>query len=484
MRSPRDSAAVREIAARAFSRAAGAPLVPGNAVRILRDAAENYPAWEAAIRNARHRIHIEMYIVHDDSTGHRFRDLLVERARAGARVRVLYDWLGSWKTRSRFYRPLSEAGAEVRAMNPPRLDNFAIWTRRDHRKLITIDGAIAYIGGLCIGAEWEGHPERNIPPWRDTGLEIRGPAVADAERAFLDNWAAAGGKLEEPLPVEAQPSAGDVAVRVIATVPATANMLALDLLVASLARRSLWITDAYFIASTAYMQALQRAAADGVDVRLLLPAASDLTWVAAVSRTQYRPLLEAGVRVFEWNGSMLHAKTAVADSLWTRIGSTNLNVASWFGNWEMDVGIEHREIAARMEALFEDDLCGATEVVLNERRQFGGDRPRVTLAQERRRARGGRLRGARTASARRLIGGEIRLRAGLQAAVSGHRQLEEYERKPVVFAGLALLGVAAVGFWAPRTVAFSVASFCALLAVYLFARAVGRGLRRERGDGG
>src|SRR5207245_8223690 len=126
---------------------------------------------------------------------------------------------------------------------------------------------------------------------------------------------------------------GEVPLRRIPPAPATASLLALALLVASLARSTLWITDAYFIATTAYIQALRRAAADGVDVRLLLPASSDIGWIAAISRIQYRPLLAAGVRIFEWNGSVLHAKTAVADSLWTRVGSTNLNVASWLGNW-------------------------------------------------------------------------------------------------------------------------------------------------------
>jgi len=468
------------LADQAFSRAAGAPLVAGNHVRVLCDAAENYPAWEAAIAGARRSVHIEMYIIHGDATGRRFRDLLLARARAGVRVRILYDWLGSLYTRWPFYRPLVQAGAEVRVMNPPRLLDPLAWVQRDHRKLITVDGEVAYVGGLCIGSEWEGHPERNIPPWRDTGLEIRGPAVDDAEHAFAASWRTAGGTIDVGAPAAASAApaaAGPVSVRLIPTVPETASMLALDLLAASLARRTLWITDAYFVATTAYMQALRRAAADGVDVRLLLPASSDLQWIAAVSRTQYRPLLEAGVRIFEWNGSMLHAKTAVADSLWTRIGSTNLNVASWFGNWEIDVAIEDGGIAARMEALYEDDLANATEVVLRERRRFGAGKPKVGLAHERRRAPGGRLRGTRSASARRLIGQGSRLRSGLRAVVTGHRELEDYERWPVVLLGLLLLAIAAVGFWAPRILAFPLAATSGLFGAYLSLRTIRRWLR-------
>jgi phosphatidylserine/phosphatidylglycerophosphate/cardiolipin synthase-like enzyme len=463
----------------AFSRAAGAPLIAGNSVRVLKDAAENYPAWEAAIAGARRSVHVEMYILHDDHTGRRFRDLLAARARAGVRVRLLYDWFGSWTTSRRFYRALLEAGGEVRAMNPPALADPLGVVRRDHRKLITVDGEVAFVGGLCIGQAWEGDPGRNVPPWRDTGIELRGPAVADAERAFLDSWVTAGGTIHPVVPLVASDAAGDVPVRLIPTVPATANLLTLDLLVASLARHRLWITDAYFVASTAYMKSLQRAAGDGVDVRLLLPASSDLQWIAAASRTQYRPLLQAGVRIFEWNGSMLHAKTAVADSLWTRVGSTNLNVASWLGNWEIDVAIEHGETAARMETLYEDDLGNSTEIVLAERRRFRAGPPRVALAHERRRPPGSRLRGTRSASARRLVGEGSRLGSGLKAVVTGHRELEDYERWPVVFLGAVLLGLAVLGFWTPRLLAFPLAAICGLAGAHLGVRTLWRWLRRS-----
>src|SRR5690606_16814736 len=138
---------------------------------------------------------------------------------------------------------------------------------------------------------------------------------------------------------------GDVNLRLIPTEPFSANVLRLDLLVGAAARRTLWITDAYFIGTPAYIEALNRAARDGVDVRLLLPRDSDVRWTVTVARSLYRPLLEAGVRIFEWNGSMVHAKTAVADSRWARIGSTNLNLNSWIGNWELDVAIEDVGVA-------------------------------------------------------------------------------------------------------------------------------------------
>jgi CDP-diacylglycerol--glycerol-3-phosphate 3-phosphatidyltransferase/cardiolipin synthase len=272
-------------------------------------------------------------------------------------------------------------------------------------------------------------------------------------------------------------------VRLIATVPDTANLLAIDLMAASLARSTLWITDAYFIATTAYIQALRRASADGVDVRLLLPASSDIRWIAAVSRTQYRPLLEAGVRIFEWNRSVLHAKTAVADSLWTRVGSTNLNVASWFGNWELDVAIEDAGVARRMADLFEEDLRDATEVVLAERRRFPSRGPRVALAQERRLPSADRVRRAQRASARRLILEGSRFGSGLRAVVTGQRELEEYEQWRVALVGLFLLAVAVIGVRVPLVLAAPVAGVSGLLGLYVFMRAAQRwltALRRRR----
>ena len=303
--------------------------MPGNRLRVLRDARENYPAWAAAIESARRTIHLEMYIVHDDATGRRFRDALVARATAGVTVRVLYDWFGSLRLVGRgFWAPLRAAGGEVRVANPPSLDSLLGWASRDHRKLLTVDGAEAFISGLCIGDAWAGDPARGIAPWRDTGVQLAGPAVADAEAAFAAAWALAGPPIAPAeLPRrEAIPAAGTVTLRVIASAPETTELYRMDLLVAVAARERLWLTDAYFMATPPYRQALRSAALDGVDVRLLVPHGSDIEWIANVSRTMYRSLLEAGVRVFEWNGPMVHAKTAVADGRWTRIGSTNLNV--------------------------------------------------------------------------------------------------------------------------------------------------------------
>lgn len=174
----------RMLAEQVFSRTAGAPLVPGNRVRLLKDSTENYPAWIEALESAKKFIHFESYIIYGDDVGRRFAEILSAKAEQGVKVRVLYDWLGGLgKASRRFWRRLRQAGVEVRCFNPPRPESPLGWVSRDHRKMIGVDGRIAYITGLCVGRKWVGEPERNIPPWRDTGIEIRGPAVADAETA-------------------------------------------------------------------------------------------------------------------------------------------------------------------------------------------------------------------------------------------------------------------------------------------------------------
>jgi cardiolipin synthase A/B len=186
----------RVLADQAFARAAGAPLVPGNTVRILKDAKENYPAWLEAIASARSMIHFETYIIHRDDIGLQFAEALAERARQGVRVRLLYDWLGSFSVSLRPRWPmLARAGVEVRSFNPPRIDRPFGWISRDHRKVLTINGRVGFISGLCVGRDWVGDPERHIEPWRDTGVVIEGPAVADVELAFAETWAAAGAPL-------------------------------------------------------------------------------------------------------------------------------------------------------------------------------------------------------------------------------------------------------------------------------------------------
>ncbi len=463
---PADLSSLRTAADQAFSRTAGAPLVAGNAVRVLRDATENYPVWEQAILEARHTIHMEMYILHRDAVGRRFVDLLAAKARQGVAVRVVYDWFGCgtgpWRG---LFRPLIAAGGEVRVFNPPTMTTAFGWLRRDHRKLVTVDGRVAFISGLCIGQMWLGRPGTRQEPWRDTGVEIIGPAVPFADDVFAESWRLAGGNPADCLLGRSQPSpAGTVNLRLIPTEPFQANVLRLDLLVATLARQSLWITDAYFIGTGPYLEALKRAAHDGVDVRLLLPRGSDVGWTVPIARSLYRPLLEAGVRIFEWNSTMVHAKTAVADGRWARIGSTNLNINSWIGNWELDVAIEDTDVARVVQGHYEEDLARSTEIVLK------GTPARVPVTPTRPEAQAARAP-RRQHSSRRLARAVAGVGRSLGAAVMGNRPLENFEVTPIAAAGAALALVALVGFTTPRLVAWPMAAIATWIGVTLLIEA-------------
>jgi cardiolipin synthase len=461
---PRD-----DILEQVLTRASGAEPISGNRAHLLCDARENYPAWLDAIHAARRWIHFETYIIHDDEVGLQFAKALAARAREGVKVRVLYDWWGTFKLRPRrFWRVLRDAGAEVRCFNPPRLDSPLAWMSRDHRKIVAVDGHVAFVTGLCVGSCWVGDVEKKLDPWRDTGLELAGPAIAEVERAFAAMWAEAGTPLppDECPSIDSIPAAGDLKLRVIATVPSSAGLYRLDHIVTAAARDRLWITDAYFIATTPYVQALRAAAADGVDVRLLVPGSSDVPGLRAVSVSAFRPLLESGVRVFEWNGSMLHAKTAVADGHWARVGSTNLNPFSWLGNWELDVAIEDERFAHTLEAQYESDLEHATEVVLTARQRVKPLHPEP-LHGVRRVGRWRRRRG----SARRATAGAIGIGSAVGAAIRNRRGFGPAEARLLGPVALVLLLLAAVGWKWPRVVSWPFVVIVGWWGVSLLVRA-------------
>jgi cardiolipin synthase len=470
---------LRLLAEQAFSRAAGAPLVENNAVELLIDARANFDAWLTAIRAARSAILFENYIFRDDEVGREFRDALTERANAGVRVCVLRDWLGCrGQSSAAFWVPLIAAGGDVRVYNPPRFTSPFGWLSRDHRKLLVVDNTIGFVGGICVASKWLGDPQRKIAPWRDTAVALRGPAVLDLICAFADVWAQLGDALPGDI-LEAGahcvPS-GHTDLRVVATVPNTAGLYRLDQLIAGMARTNLWLTDAYFVGITPYVQALAAAARDGVDVRLLVPGTSDIRAVGSLSRAGYRPLLEGGVRVFEWTGSMLHAKTAVADSRWARVGSSNLNMASWLGNCEIDVAIENEAFARRMETQYRSDLDNATEIVLKMSR-----RSRKTAAAD-----NGKRPRAQGGSSSRAAASALRIANSIGAAITNRRVLGPAESGPLLVAGIALFVAAVIAFIWPQVIAWPLGVLATWIGVSLIARYVSTRKRprprRDHGD--
>lgn len=450
-----------------FSRIAGTSSVAGNSVHLLRDGRENYPAWLNAIERAEISVDFENYIIRDDDIGRQFASMLCRKASEGVPVRVLYDWLGCFSTPRSFWRLLREAGAEIRCFNRPRIDLPLGWLSRNHRKSLRCDD-VGFVAGLCVGDMWVGG--RGHAAWRDTGIEIRGPAVADMRAAFMQSWAQAGGNPpavsiptlgtigpEPDIPSAGGPEvrhSGKISLRVIGSRPNTLGLYRFDQLIAGIARHTLWLTDAYFVGTTAYVQTLCDAARDGVDVRLLVPGASDIPIAQALSRAGYRPLLEAGCRVYEWDGPMLHAKTAVADGRWARIGSSNLNIASWIGNWELDVAVEDDGFAGQMQAMFLEDLEYATEIVLDLGRvQPVDDRP------------------ARRGSPGRLTAGAVGLGSAVGAAITNRRALGPAESKVMAAGGGILVVMATVAVLWPRVLTVPIAVAALWVALTLLVRA-------------
>lgn len=452
----------RLLAAQALSRAAGAPLVAGNDVELLIDGERNFEAWRNAICSAHSSILFENYIFRDDELARGLRDALVKQARKGVTVCVIRDWLGCLgQSNNRFWQALIDAGGSVRTYNPPSLGSPLGWLSRDHRKLLVVDSSIGFLGGVCVSAKWLGNSKEKIEPWRDTGVAVRGPAVLELVASFADTWGRLGEPLAESIVNAGSDAAhaGDIDLRVVATVPNAAGLYRLDQLVAAMAQSRLWLTDAYFVGVAPYVQALSAAALDHVDVRLLVPGTSDIPAIGNLSRAGYRPLLEAGVRVFEWNGSMLHAKTAVADGRWARVGSSNLNLASWMGNCELDIAVENHAFAERMELQFEMDLENATEIVLGGKRVRRRPRRPVPPSAVRRKG-----------STGRAAAGALRLANTMGAAITNRRVLGPAESYSLGTAALILAATGILAILWPRLLAWPLGALAVWFSLVMFGR--------------
>jgi cardiolipin synthase len=330
-----------------------------------------------------------------------------------------------------------------------------------------VDGAYASTGGVCISEGWLVRSPETGLAYRDTAVSVRGPAVADLERAFAGAWDETG----EPLPEEERsdeagiPLAGDDAVRIVIQEPRKMRTLRmLQVLTAGVERR-LWITDAYFLSMTILTQSLMSAARDGVDVRVLVPSTNDLPWIGALSRTGYRQFMESGVRIFEYGGPMIHAKTVVADGWWSKVGSTNLNFSSLAANWEIDLVAEDRRFGAKMEEMFEEDLAHAREVRLTGTGRYPKARPDRPIQTADRRARRGVVGSGSGGSA-------VATRVGSVALQNSSAPINTHEHALAAAASAALLGTSLLAARFPRLVAWPLAATGGLLGGIGVLRAV------------
>jgi len=347
----------------------GSPLVTGNRATLLQDGPATYHAMFSAIAGARVRVDVESYIFEDGEVGRHFAEVLLDRQAHGVQVNVIYDSIGTIATDAAFFDRLRAGGVKVVEFNPLNpLAGHKAWApnHRDHRKLLIVDGRVAFLGGINISNAYSSGsaPGRNhaVDPdrgWRDTDIEIEGPVVAQFEALFADTWEKQKGGPLVPAALPTATPAGTEIVRAIGSTPDDPYSLIYLTLIAAItnANREVHLTNAYFVPDPQLVKALVDAAKRGVDVRLVLPSRSDSEMVANAGRSNYAELMEAGVRIYERRGALLHAKTAVVDGVWSCVGSSNLDWRSALDNDEINAVILGREFAAQMQAAYAVDIA-------------------------------------------------------------------------------------------------------------------------------
>ena len=406
------------------------PASAGNQVELLVDGPAAHAAQLDAIKKARHHIHLDIYIITDEKIGQQYAEALSECARKGVIVRLMFDSIGGAGAGEKFKTALKEAGVQLLEFH--KTDDLRVWriNRRSHRKLLVVDGQIAFTGGINImdeytqaspagearsgagasssggaassggstltGSGGAGMRPSQLPVgagWRDTHIQVEGPAVAAFQRAFLEAWEAGKGEID--LSGEYFPPlrpAGNEVVRVLTSegTDLLSVFLAVPESVATallskrekrnviygtyfnaiqLAQKRVWITQSYFAPNEDFADLLRDTAKRGVDVRLLLPAKSDVGYLPLITRAFYDRLLKSGVKIYEYEPVMLHAKTAVVDGVWATVGSANLDYRSFIHNDEANAVVIGKRFGSKMEALFEQDMAHSTPITLEEWRE-------------------------------------------------------------------------------------------------------------------
>jgi cardiolipin synthase len=349
-------------------------LRPGCRVDLLHGGGETFPAMLAAIAGARRYVHLETYILRSDRTGRRFQEALIERARAGVSVRLIFDSFGSLGIDAAYVRALEEAGVGVIEFHPiaPWRQRWGV-NRRDHHKLLVVDGEVAFIGGTNIGDEYAPAPEGG--GWHDMHARVEGPVVGDVARLFRRTWRRTGGEpiakpVTDPPPL-AEESGGTGRAHTIDNYGLRHRMRMYRAYRFAIhgALRSVSIMNAYFIPGRNLRRALKRAVRRGVSVRVIVPAHSDVALAQLASRHLYTRLLRSGVRIFEFEERMMHAKCGVIDGTWLTIGSYNLDIRSMFHNLEAGLVALDERSAAHLEREFEQHLDRCREIRLEEWRR-------------------------------------------------------------------------------------------------------------------
>lgn len=350
------------------------PLTKGNKVTLLIDGPATYAAMFEAIRGAKDNINLETFILEDDEIGRKFTELLLRKQAEGVQLNIIYDSMGSFTTSEAFFKHLRDGGIHVVEFNPiSPLKGHLKWLmiNPDHRKILIIDGKIAISGGVNISNVYSGRlsvrkkVKGELLPWRDTDVQVEGPAVAEFQKLFLDTWSKQEGpKLSEPNYYPKMKEDGNTLVRVVGSTPGSDNRITFIVYVAAItfAEHSIHLTNAYFVPDKQILKAFTDAAGRGVDVKIILPANTDSQLVLNAARHNYSELLKEGVKIYERRNVVLHAKTAVIDGVWSTVGSTNLDSLSLLSDDEVNAVVLSREFAEEMERTFASDLAQSDQI--------------------------------------------------------------------------------------------------------------------------
>jgi len=346
----------------------------GNHATLYRYGSDFFPALLEAISHAQASICMEFYTICDDRTGRAVADALLAAAERGVRVYVIYDYIGCFDTPTAFFKRLAKGGVCCTAFNPPSFRRGITWfDKRDHRKIVVIDGWCAFTGGINIADVYSGGGKKETK-WRDVGIRIDGAVVQELLRIFCETWRDERGAPPElvypPSPPE---NAGDAKVAVVNGSPLHKRSFirsAFRVAIAG-ASESVTIANPYFIPGPRVIRSLLRAAGRGVQVRLLLPYKSDVPLVRLVSRTYYAQLLKNGIEIFELDSAVLHAKVLLIDENWAMVGSANMDQRSFHRNYELNVVVDSRDFGAQVADMLETDLKSARRIALHEHERRG-----------------------------------------------------------------------------------------------------------------
>ena len=347
----------------------GPAIVPGNAIRALQNGDEIFPAMLQAIAAATRTITFETYIYWSGKIGNQFADALIERARAGVRVHVMLDWVGSERIDEKLIRQMKDAGIEVVRYHALRWYSLARINNRTHRKVLIIDGQLGFTGGVGIADQWSGHAQ-DPDHWRDVHFQVAGPVIGQMQAAFLDNWIKTTGNVlhgDGYFPDLREVGSLEMQIFISSPSGGSASMRLMYLAAITAAETSIDIAAAYFIPDRLMTEELVKVRQRGVRIRVLVPDKhTDSQIVRIVSRREWGPLLESGVEIYEFEPTMLHTKMLIFDGFMVSVGSTNFDTRSFELNDEASLNVYDSEFAARMTDVFESDLSRATRYRLED----------------------------------------------------------------------------------------------------------------------